>query len=95
MLIHVVSFKYKADVDESVRQQHRNRLSALQTIDGVEKLKVGVDVVHSPRSYDTALLVAFRDRAALDAYQKHPEHVPVAQFGVSICDSIVAVDFLE
>jgi hypothetical protein len=37
--------------------------------------------------------VAFTDRAALDAYQKDPRHVPVAQFGVSLCDHIVAVDF--
>src|SRR6188474_548279 len=47
------------------------------------------DVVRSPRSYDTGLLVMFGDRAALDAYQKHPQHVPVAEFGVSLSDHIV------
>jgi hypothetical protein len=40
------------------------------------------------------LVVVFRDRAALDAYQTNPQHVPVAQFGVSVCDQIVAVDFV-
>jgi len=59
----------------------------------VVDLQVGDDVVRSPRSYDTGLVVTFRDRAALDAYQKDPQHVPVAQHGVSLCDSIVAVDF--
>jgi hypothetical protein len=65
----------------------------LKGIDGIVDLKVGGDVVRSQRSYDTGLIVTFRDRAALDAYQQNPNHVPVAQFGVSLCDSIVAVDF--
>ena len=56
-------------------------------------LKVGEDVVRSPRSYDTGLAITFPDRAALDAYQTNDRHVPVAQFGVSLCEHIVAVDF--
>lgn len=93
MLLHLVSFKYKADVDAAARAQHRQRLGALRSLDGVIDLKVGEDVVRSPRSYDTGLAVTFSDRAALDAYQIHDRHVPVAQFGVSLSDHIVAVDF--
>ena len=93
MILHLVSFKYKADVDADTQRQHRERLSALRSIDGIVDLKVGADVVRSPRSYDTGLAVTFVDRAALDAYQKHDRHVPVAQHGASLCDHIVAVDF--
>ena len=93
MLLHLVCFKYKADVDAETRRQHRERLAALKNIDGIADLKVGADVVKSARSYDTGLAITFVDRAALDAYQKHDRHVPVAQFGVGLCDHIVAVDF--
>jgi hypothetical protein len=93
MLIHLVSFKYKAATDEGTRQDHRERLKALSGIDGVLELKVGADVVNSPRSYDTGLMIGFRDRKALDAYQTDPRHVPVAQLGAAISDHIVAVDF--
>jgi hypothetical protein len=93
MLTHIVCFKYKVDTPESTREEHRSRLRGLKGIDGVVSLTVGEDVVHSPRSYDAALVVVFRDRAALDAYQKNPQHVPVAQFGVSLSENIVAVDF--
>jgi hypothetical protein len=93
VLIHLISFKYKPGVDEAARQQHRDRLAGLAGIEGVLDLKAGADIVRSPRSYDTGLLVVFRDRAALDAYQKDPRHVPVAEFGASISDHIVAVDF--
>ena len=93
MLTHMVSFKYKADTPESARVEHRTRLGALSSIAGVIDLVVGEDIMRSPRSYDTGLIVVLQDRAALDAYQRDPRHVPVAQFGASICDHIVAVDF--
>ena len=79
MFVHMVCFKYKPDVDAAARVAHRARLAALSDIDGVLDLKVGSDVVGSPRSYDTGLVIVFPDRAGLDAYQKHPRHVPVAE----------------
>jgi hypothetical protein len=93
MLVHLVCFKYRADTDAARRTQHRERLAALRALDGVMDLKVGEDILRSPRSYDTGLMITFADRAALDAYQKDPRHVPVAQFGVSVSEHIVAVDF--
>lgn len=93
MLVHIVCFKYKREVDGEARREHRERLRSLADIDGIVDLKVGEDVVHSARSYDTGLLITFRDRAALDAYQKHPRHIPVAQFGPAYCEGVVAVDF--
>jgi hypothetical protein len=92
-LLHLVCFKYRPDVDAQTRDAHRARLRSLHTLDGVVDLKVGADQVHSPRSYDTGLAITFTDRAALDAYQKDPRHVPIAQLGVSLCEHIVAVDF--
>ena len=93
MLLHLVSFKYKAEVDAAARAQHRERLASLKGLDGVIDLKVGEDVVRSARSFDTGLAITFSDRAALDAYQKNQQHVPVAQLGVSLSEQIVAVDF--
>ena len=93
MLLHLVCFKYKSDVDAAARAQHRERLGALKGLDGVIDLKVGEDVVRSARSYDTGLSITFSDRAALDAYQKNDRHIPVAQLGVSLSEHIVAVDF--
>ena len=93
MLLHLVSFKYKTAVDAATRAQHRQRLAGLQGLDGVIELKVGEDVVRSPRSYDTGLAITFPDRAALDAYQTNERHVPVAQFGAGLSEHVVAVDF--
>jgi hypothetical protein len=94
MLLHIVCFKYKPDTGDAARRDHRERLAGLRSLDGIVDLKVGEDVVRSPRSYDTGLMITFPDRAALDAYQKNPVHVPVAQLGVSLSEHIVAVDYL-
>lgn len=93
MLTHIVCFKYKAETGQQTRRDHVASLSGLATLPGIVDLTAGADVVRSPRSFDTGLIVRFTDRAALDAYQKNPVHVPIAQHGVSLCQTIVAVDF--
>ena len=93
MVVHIVSFKYKKGTTAAQHADHCAQLQQLADIDGILDFKVGEDVVRSPRSYDTGLLVVFRDRAALDSYATHPRHVPVAQLGRDLTDAIVAVDF--
>jgi hypothetical protein len=94
MLTHLVVWKYRSDTSLTSREEHVERLQALHSIvAGLESLKVGFDVLHLPRSYDTGLVAIFRDRAALDAYTIHPEHVKVADFGRSISELVASVDF--
>lgn len=93
MLLHLVLFKYKSSTDDAARTDHRARLAALKTLDGIIDFKVGSDIVRSARSYDTGLAITFADRAALDAYATNPRHVPVSQLGVSLSEHIVACDF--
>jgi len=39
------------------------------------------------------LVAVFRDRAALDEYTIHPQHVKVADLGRSLAETIASVDF--
>jgi len=94
MLTHIVVWKYRADVEQAVREEHVARLRRLASIiPEVESLNVGFDVVLLPRSYDTGLVATFRDRAALDVYIVHPEHILVADMGRNISDHVFSVDF--
>ena len=96
MLTHIVVWKYRADVERAVREEHvalLRRLAAL--IPEIESFDVGFDVLRLPRSYDTGLVATFRDRAALDAYTVHPEHILVADMGRRISESVVSVDFVD
>ncbi|MEA2174336.1 MAG: hypothetical protein QOD00_1928 [Blastocatellia bacterium] len=94
MLTHVVIWKYRADVEQALREEHVARLRALASIvEGIESLNVGFDTLKLPRSFDTGLVAVFRDRAALDAYTVHPRHVLVANFGREISEQVASVDF--
>lgn len=94
MLTHMVIWKYRADVDEGVRSEHVKMLAQLQSlIEEVESLTVGCDVLKLPRSFDTGLVAQFRDRAALEAYTVHPEHIKVVAFGANISQQVASVDF--
>ncbi len=94
MLTHIVIWKYRADVEQAVREEHLARLRSLPNIIAdIESFSVGPDVLRLARSFDTGLVAVFRDRAALDAYTIHPEHEQVAAFGRSITEHIASVDF--
>jgi hypothetical protein len=96
MLIHIVVWKYRADVELFAREEHVKLLGALASIiPEVQMLAVGFDVLSLPRSYHTGLVATFVDRAALDAYTVHPEHVKVAEFGRSISEHVASVDFVS
>jgi hypothetical protein len=94
MLTHIVIWRYRADIEKEVREEHIHMLKKLKSvIKDIQSLSVGSDTVRLPRSYDTGLVVTFRDRAGLDAYTVHPEHVKVAAFSLSISEHIASVDF--
>lgn len=94
MLTHIVIWKYRSNVEEFEREEHVKLLSKLKRlIPEVRSLEVGFDTLHLVRSYDTGLVAVFDDRAGLDAYTIHPEHVKVAEFGRSISEHVASVDF--
>ncbi|MFL6373994.1 MAG: Dabb family protein [Pyrinomonadaceae bacterium] len=94
MLIHIVCWKYKMDVPDVQREEHRRRLKELsQLVPGLARLHVGADILHLDRSYDTALMAEFEAREALDAYTEHPEHQAVAAMGRELAEKAVSVDF--
>ena len=94
MLMHIVVWKYKGEIEQVIRSEHVTQLRKLaDIIKEVESLSVGFDMLYLPRSYDTGLVATFRDRAGLEAYAVHPEHEKVATFGRSISEHAVSVDF--
>jgi len=94
MLTHIVIWKYRADVAQTERAEHVAKLRALVgVIPEIVSLNVGFDELRLPRSYDTGLVAVFRDRAGLDAYTVHPQHVEAANFGRNISEHVASVDF--
>jgi hypothetical protein len=96
MLTHIVVWKYKPEVSDEQRRDHVERLRHLDgLVPEILSFAVGRDVLRLPRSYHTGLVATFQDRAALEAYDAHPEHQAVAQLGRTISEHVVSVDFEE
>lgn len=96
VLIHIVCWKYKAETTEAERADHIAKLSALRDhIPEIRRFEVGADILHLERSFDTGLVAAFDDRAALDVYDAHPEHQKVAAMGRQIAERVVSVDLIS
>lgn len=94
MITHIVIWKYRADVEQKLRDEHVAMLKKLSGIIAeIKTLAVGYDVLHLPRSYDTGLVATFQDRTGLDAYTVHLEHIKVADFGRNISEHVASVDF--
>ena len=95
MLTHIVCWKYKAEITEAARREHRAKLQNLKNVIAeIIDLKVGADVLHLARSYDTGLVATFENLEDLDAYTVHPDHQEAASLGREIAAHVVSVDFI-
>jgi hypothetical protein len=96
MLTHIVCWKYKSEAGPETRARHIAELRDLPNhIPNIISFKVGADILHLERSFDTGLVAIFPDREGLDAYTVHLLHQKVAAMGKEISAQVVSVDFIE
>jgi hypothetical protein len=78
MLRHVVLLRFGADAPADAASRAVAALTTLPAlIPEILAYQPALDVVRSDRSFDVVLIADFADRAALDRYLAHPEHVRV------------------
>jgi Stress responsive A/B Barrel Domain len=96
MLTHIVCWKYKPEITEIEREDHRAKLRNLpNVIPNILSFSVGADILHLERSFDTGLVAVYSDRAALDFYTDHPAHREVVTIGRVIAEKVISVDFMS
>ena len=93
MVKHIVLFKLK-DASPAGRKTAIDMLMSMEgKMDILKSIEAGTDILGSPRSYDVALICTFESKAALDAYQEHPVHLPVKKYMAEARESSVSCDF--
>ena len=90
---HIVMFRIKDEYKDEIPQLVENFRGMKGRIEGMLDLEAGQDILGSERSYDLALTTVFQDRAAFDAYQTHPVHMPVKKRMHEVRSASVACDF--
>ena len=98
MIKHIVLFRFKdfaegADKAENIRSL-KSRLEALEDIiDEIKFFVVGINFGNSDAAYDLALCSEFESKEDLYSYQKHPEHIKVADYVKKVCENRVVTDY--
>jgi hypothetical protein len=93
LITHIVFYKLKERSPEIVNKTKEVLLNMEGKIAELKHIEVGIDVIHSARSYDLALVTKFNALADLDAYQVHPLHKEVIQYINSVREASVSVDY--
>lgn len=94
MIKHIVCFKLKDNSTEMCKKTADILMSMKGKVPQLIDIEVGVDFLHSPRSYDIILQVTLENSARLEEYQSDPYHCDVVKKHMhSVMESSVAVDY--
>ncbi len=98
MLKHIVLWKLRDFAEGAGKEQNARKMKAeLEALKGkipqIRHIEVGINTIPSEASYDVALYSEFANEQDLEVYQKHPEHLKVADFVGKVRENRVVVDY--
>jgi quinol monooxygenase YgiN len=98
MLKHIVMWKLKDQAEGLDRAANAQKMKELLDacagiVPGILKFEVALAQPGLEATYDVVLYSEFADRAALDAYQDHPQHVALKPFIGAVREARQCMDY--
>lgn len=98
MIKHIVAWKLKNEAEGNNKDKNakiiKERLESLKdVIKEIKKIEVGININTSNMAYDVVLYSEFESIEDLEKYQKHPEHISVAEFVGKVKEDRIVVDY--
>ncbi|KAJ5385615.1 hypothetical protein N7517_003526 [Penicillium concentricum] len=100
VLVHIVLFKFRADIGDEVQQEFLSQIKTLKSLSCVksQRLVVGGPSITTPieksKGFQYALVSYHEDRAALAEYQASSEHERVTStYFIPYKEDLVRFDF--
>lgn len=98
MIKHIVMWKLKDFAEGGDKFQNARKmkadLEALKAkIPQIKHLEIGINTIPSDASYDVVLYSEFENEMDLNSYQKHPDHLKIADFVNRIREQRAVVDY--
>lgn len=98
MIKHIVMWKLKdfaegADKAANARKMKERLDACASLVPGILKFEVALAQPGLEATYDVVLYSEFSDRAALEAYQKHPDHMAVVPFIGAVREARQCMDY--
>lgn len=79
MIKHIVCFKLKDNSIENCQKTRDILMSMKDKVSLLKDIQVGIDFLHSERSYDIILETLLENEKALEAYQNDPYHCDIVK----------------
>ena len=98
MIKHIVLWKLKDHAEGADKNQNAQKMkSALEALKSkipqIRHIEIGMNFLPSDAAYDVALYSEFASAQDLEIYQKHPEHLKVADFVGKVREQRAVVDY--
>ncbi len=95
MVVHIVFWKLREDGEESKEQRIQTMKEKLEALVGIVPglLSAEVGKNYNGGEYDICLFSRLKDRAALEGYAVHPEHLKAAEYVRASTCGRTAVDY--
>lgn len=98
MIKHIVMWKLKEQAEGADRATNAARMKTMLDacagiVPGILKLETVVAQPGLEATYDVLLYSEFADKAALDAYQQHPQHVALKPFFGAVREARQCMDY--
>ncbi len=94
MVVHILLFQFKEPHKQAnmiqAKQMLENLLGAVPTLRSID---VGLNFSKEERAMDMSIITTFENRAGLEAYAVHPEHVKVVDFIKEVVEYTKVVDY--
>ena len=98
MIKHIVMWRLKEEYNGESKSEIINNVKNIledltSKIQEIIELEVGVNFNPSEAAYDVVLYSSFNSREDLDIYQKHPDHLKVAEYISQVRTERTVVDY--
>ena len=94
MIKHIVCFKLKDNSLENCLKTKEVLLSMKDNVSLLKDIQVGIDFLHSERSYDIILETLFDTKEDLEIYQIDPYHCEIVKKHMhAVRSASIAVDY--
>ncbi len=98
MITHIVVFKLKEFAENSNKNENALKMKKIledliDRINVIRSMKVGLDVIHSERSFDIGLIAEFDSKEDLEIYIHHPAHLEAVDFIRRVRNDAISVDW--
>ena len=88
-------FDFKENKKKENIQKAKEMLENLiNTILTLKSMEVGVNFSSEDRAMDLSIITSFDDKAGLEAYAIHPEHLKVVEFIKTVVNSSKVSDYI-